>query len=209
MKKFYIIFCLVLSIVFKVSAQSDPNAKKILDAVGAKFKSFKAISASFTMKSFTSKGKPNGVKAGTFSSKGSKYLIKQGKTEILCDGTKVYNYDGANAITVADLSESSQSLTPQKILSGAYDKEFTYKLISSAGNFHEIEMYPTDKRKNFLKVNVFVDKAKNIISKARITDKSNNVVEIAFANLNTTANIADNLFVFNKAKYPASVEILD
>lgn len=209
MNKFYTCFYIALLFLVQVSAQTDPNAKKILDAVGTKFKSFKAVSASFTMKSFSSKGKANGVKAGTFSSKGSKYIIKQGKTEILCDGAKVYNYDGANAISVSELDESSQSLTPQKILSGAYDKEFTYKLISSAGNFHELEMYPTDKRKNFQKVNVFIDKAKSIINKARITDKSNNVVELSFANLNTNAKISDNLFVFNKSNYPASVEILD
>jgi outer membrane lipoprotein-sorting protein len=82
-------------------------------------------------------------------------------------------------------------------------------LISSKGNFQEIELKPIDTRKNFQKVTVYIDKAKSIISKAKILDKSNNILEFSFTNLNTTNNIADNVFVFNKSKYPKDIEILD
>ncbi|MCU0321813.1 MAG: outer membrane lipoprotein carrier protein LolA [Chitinophagaceae bacterium] len=190
-------------------AQNDPNAKKILDAVGQKVNSFKSISGNFTIKSFTSKGKPNGVKTGTISMKGSKYVLKQGKTEITCDGKNIYSFDGSKTITVGPAEDANKSLTPQKILSGSYDKEFNYKLISSKGAFHEIELKPVDTRKNFQKVTVFVDKTKNIISKAKVLDKSNNTMEFSFTNLNTSSSIADNVFVFNKNKYPKDVEILD
>jgi outer membrane lipoprotein carrier protein len=190
-------------------AQNDPAAKKILDGVSTKVKSFKAITGSFSIKSVTSKGKANGTKTGTISIKGSKYVLKQGKTEVLCDGTKTYSYDGSKTITVADADESSKSLTPQKILSGSYDKEFTYKLVSSAGTFNEIELKPIDTRKNFQKVNIFVDKAKGIITKAKVLDKSNNTIEFSFTNLNTSATVADSVFVFNKSKYPKDVEVLD
>lgn len=190
-------------------AQNDPAAKKILDGVSTKVKSFKAITGSFSIKSITSKGKANGTKTGTISIKGSKYVLKQGKTEVICDGSKTYSYDGSKTVTVADAEENSKSLTPQKILSGSYDKEFTYKLVSSAGTFNEIELKPTDARKNFQKVNIFVDKAKGIITKAKVLDKSNNTIEFSFTNLNTNATVADNVFVFNKSKYPSDVEVLD
>ncbi len=192
-----------------VIAQNDPNAKKILDAVGKKVSSFKSMSGNFTIKSFTSKGKANGVKTGTISMKGSKYVLKQGKTEIICDGTNVYSFDGSKTITVGPAEDASKSLTPQKILSGSYDKEFNYKLISSNGNLHEIELKPIDTRKNFQKVTVYVEKAKSIISKAKVLDKSNNTMEFSFSNLNTTTSIEDKMFVFNKSKYPKDVEILD
>lgn len=202
----------VVAVVFFSSvlfAQNDPNAKKVLDAVGAKVKSFKSISGGFTIKSVTSKGKSNGTKTGTISMKGSKYILKQGKTEIICDGTKTYSFDGSKTITVGPAEDASKSLTPQKILSGAYDKEFTYKLISSAGTAHEIELTPIDTKKNFKKVTVFVDKTKSIINKAKVLDKSNNILEFSFSNLNTNANLTDATFVFNKSKYPKDVEILD
>jgi len=208
MKSFLSVLLLLL-VHNVVIAQNDPNAKKILDAVGKKVSSFKSMSGNFTIKSFTSKGKANGVKTGTISMKGSKYVLKQGKTEITCDGTNVYSFDGSKTITVGPAEDASKSLTPQKILSGSYDKEFNYKLISSNGNFHEIELKPVDTRKNFQKVTVYVDKAKSIISKAKVLDKSNNTMEFSFSNLNTTTSIEDKTFVFNKSKYPKDVEILD
>ena len=68
---------------------------------------------------------------------------------------------------------------------------------------------PNDKRKNFTKVNVFIDKAKSMITKARILDKSNNIVEFTLTDINTTANLGDNLFAFVRTHYPKNVEILD
>lgn len=199
----------VLLLSGAVSAQNDPNAKKILDAVSAKVKSFKTITANFSIKSCTSKGKSNGVKTGTISTKGQMYMLKEGKNEIICDGSKTYNYDGSKTITVSAVDEAGQTLTPQKILSGAYDKDFSYKLIGTKGNFNEIELKPLDARKNFSKVTIYVDKTKNMITKAVILDKGNNTVQVDFSNINTNKNLADNLFSFNRARYPKDVEILD
>jgi len=190
-------------------AQKDPAAKKVLDAVSAKVKTFKGVKADFIIKSFTSKGKPNGVKTGNICIKGQKYLLKQGKTEIICDSKTIWNYDGAKTITVSPADENNQTLSPQNLLSNFYDKDFNYKLVNSAGNFYEIELTPLDKRKSFKKVNVFVDKTKNMITKALILDQSNNKVEFSLNNMNTTTPVLDNQFTFDKSKYPKDVEILD
>jgi len=209
MKKCYFLI-LVAALLFQSSfAQNDPNAKKVLDGVSSKVKTFKGITASFTIRFITSKGKDNGTKTGSISYKGQKYFIKQGKTEIICDGVKTYNFDGNKTITVSSVEESNQTLNPQNLLSNFYDKDFTYRLISSNGNFHEIELVPNDKKKNFQKVSVFVDKNKNMITKAKILDKGNNLVEFSLSNLNTAANVSDNIFTFNRNKYPKDVDILD
>jgi len=209
MKKIYLLVIISFLATYNVYAQNDPNAKKVLDIVSNKVKSYKAISGKFMLKTFTSAGKLNGTKTGTVSMKGSKYILKQGKTEVICDGTKTYSYDGNKTITVSAAEEEGKTLTPQKILSGSYDKDFSYKLVSTKGNFDEIEMKPLDKRKNFQKVNLFVDKTKSMITKAKVLDKSNNTLEFTFSNLNTNATLADKMFVFDKSKYPADVEILD
>jgi outer membrane lipoprotein-sorting protein len=70
-------------------------------------------------------------------------------------------------------------------------------------------LIPVDKKKNFDNVHVFVDKTKNMITKAKITDKGGNIIDFALSNLNTSANIPESIFVFNKSKYPADVDILD
>ena len=209
MKGTILFLLLGLTTTYSVFSQNDPNAKKILDAVSTKVKSFKGITGSFTIKSITSKGKDNGTKTGAVSIKGQKYILKQGKTEIICDAAKIYNYDGSKTVTITPVEESGQTLSPQNLLSNFYDKDFTYKLVSSKTAFHEIELVPNDRRKNFTKVTVFVDKLKNMITKAKILDKSNNTIEFMLNNVNTSAVLADNLFTFNKAHYPKNVEILD
>jgi outer membrane lipoprotein-sorting protein len=209
MKKFYAICLFVFVLTGVVIAQNDPAAKKVLDAVGAKVKAAKGITANCILTSFTSKGKANGTQTLSLQMKGDKYFLKQGKSEIICDGADVYRFDGDKTITKTPVEESSQTLSPQKLLAGAYDKDFTYKLISSKGSFYEIELKPIDNRKNFQKVNLFIDKIKSVFSKARILDKSNNVTEVKMSGLNLNAAIAESKFVFDKNKYPKDVEILD
>ncbi len=209
MKKSYVLLLapvLLLQISF---AQSDAGAKKILDAVSAKVKASKGVTGNFALKSITSKGKPNGTKTGNICIKGEKYILKQGKTEVICDGAKTYSYDGNKTITVTSTEEASETLSPQKLLSGSYDKEYGYKLVGSKGNSYEIEMKPNDSRKSFQKVSLFVDKSKNMITKAVIFDKGDNTLELSISNMNTNATLQDNLFIFNKAKYPPDTEILD
>ncbi len=190
-------------------SQVDANAKKILDNVSSKVKSYSGIIGNFSIKSFTSKGKNNGSKTGSITLKGQKYILKQGKTEIVCDAKNIYNYDGYKTVTVTPVEENSSTLSPQNLLSNFYDKDFSYKLVNSKGTFYQIDLYPNDKRKNYSKVTVFVDKKKDIITKAKILDKTNNTIEFSLNNLNTSANVKDNSFVFNKAHYPNNVEILD
>jgi len=210
MRKIYILLLAALSITeLSFADNNDPNAKKVLDAVSAKFKTFKGITASFALKSVTSKGKDNGTQTGNISIKGQKYLLKQGKTEIISDGVKIYNFDGNKTITISTVEEGGQTLSPQNLLSNFYDKDFSYKLISSKGSYHEVELIPNDKKKNFQKVNVFIDKNKEMITKAKITDKSNNVIEFSLTNLNTNASLPDNTFIYNRSKYPKDAEVLD
>ncbi|MFP5042482.1 LolA family protein [Parasediminibacterium sp. JCM 36343] len=209
MNKIYLIGFVFLTLVSTAKAQNDPAAKKILDGVSAKIKNFKAITATFSLKSITSKGKDNGTKVGSVSLKGQKYVMKQNKVEIICDGAKIYNFDGNKTITVSSVEDAGSTLSPQILLSNFYDKDYTYKLISAAGNFYQIELLPNDKRKNVQKINIYIDKAKSFITKAKVLDKSNNTIELSISNPNTNATLNDNIFQFNKAKYPKDIEVLD
>lgn len=209
MKKLYYLLLALVMIAGSVEAQNDANAKKILDAVSSKLKTYKGITANFSYVSKSRSGKVNNNVAGKIAIKGQKYYIKQGPTEIFSNGVKTWNYNGNNEVTVSTADADNQTLTPQKLLSNFYDKDFIYRLVSSAGNFHEIEMLPTDKRKNFQKVNVFVDKAKMMITKARILDKSSNTIEFTLNTINTNANVPDNTFVFDKSKYKKNIEVIE
>ena len=79
--------------------KSDPEAKKVLDAVSAKFKTFKAIKASFALKIENAAGKVQGVKSGNVMMKGMKYRVSITGQEIFLDGTTVWTSDVAAKVS--------------------------------------------------------------------------------------------------------------
>lgn len=208
MKKIYALLMILAGFTVATHAQNDPNAKKVLDEVSAKLKTLKGVTANF---SYTTKDRNKSLKGsakGIVNIKDKQYYLKQGSTEIFSNGLKVWNFNGEDEVTVADVdNEDNKMLTPQKLLSNFYDEDFTYKLISSTGPSYEIEMTPTDKRKNFKLVTVYVDKIKKLILKAKVIDKSDNIIEFSLLNVNTGATLNDSKFVFDPTKHPG-VEVV-
>ncbi|HSU50902.1 MAG TPA: outer membrane lipoprotein carrier protein LolA [Segetibacter sp.] len=209
MKKLNLLIAALIFIASLAQAQTDEKAKKILDAVSEKLKEYNGVNANFTLVTKSRSGKINNNSAGKISIKGNKYYIKQGAAEIFNDGTKTWNYNGNNEVTVSLTEDADNALSPQMLLTNFYDKDFTYKLVSTAGKYNEIQMVPVDKRKNFQKINLFVDKAKMMVTKAVILDKSSNTTVLNLTNINTAANIPDNTFVFDKKKYKKNIEVIE
>lgn len=205
----YLFIITSLFIFSSIQAQKDPAAKAVLDQIGAKVKQSKGILVNLQLVSKNSKGKSMGTKSISLKMKGDKYQLKQGAVEIVCDGANIYNFDGVNSITKSSVKESDQTLSPQKLLSGNYDKDFNFKLLSQDASKATIELSPIDKRKSFQKVTLVVDKGKSALSTATILDKSNNITDVKVVTINYGAVVDEGIFKFNKAKYPKNVEIID
>lgn len=110
-------------------AKSDPTAKQILDAVSNKFKTFKGVQSTFVLKVEDGKGKVQGTEKGTVYMKGPKYRVDMGGRNIFCDGNNIWTYEkSANEVTITQLDPSASSITPQKLFTNFYDKDFLYKL---------------------------------------------------------------------------------
>ena len=207
MKTFILSVLTFLSLT--VSAQKDAVAKQLLDQIGAKVKASKGILVNITLTSKNNKGKTLGAKQIALQMKGDKYLLKEGKMEILCDGVNIYNFDGVNSISKSSVAESDQTLSPQKLLSGNYDKDFNFKLLFQDNAKATIELYPIDKRKSFQKVTLVINKQQSALSSALILDKSNNMTDVKVGSINYAASLNDKIFLFNRAKYPKNAEIFD
>lgn len=207
MKTPVFLFCILISCLS--FAQKDPAAKLILDQVGAKVRASKGISVNITLSSKNNKGKTMGVKQIDLKMKGEKYFLTEGKMEILCDGASIYNFDGANTISKSSVGESDQTLSPQKLLAGNYDKDFNFKLLNQDQSKATIELFPIDKRKPFQKVVLVINKLQSALSSALIIDKSNNSTDVKVRAISYAAQINDKIFQFNRAKYPKNAEIFD
>ncbi len=197
----------------KNPTKSDPDAKKILDAVSTKFKTFASPQASFTYQVENAQGKALSTKRGTVVMKGNKFKVSMEGMEIFSDGRTVWNYDkSANEVTVNNLNEGGSGMTPQKIFTNFYDRDFFYKLNGTktvAGkSIQEVELTPTDKTRPYHKVYVWVDKGANTIYSARFLEKSGGRYSYTVNSIKPRASVGDNEFVFNKSKYPG-VEVVD
>ena len=153
----------------KNPTKNDPQAKKILDAVSAKFKTYKAPQASFTYKVENAQGKALSSKKGTVIMKGNKYKVSMDGLLIISDGKTVWNYDkSSNEVTVNNVDASGNAMTPQKLLTNFYDQDFFYKYNGEkkegGKSVQEIELTPTDKTRPFHKLYLLVDKKGRVLS---------------------------------------------
>jgi outer membrane lipoprotein carrier protein len=208
---FIMFFCMVAVMAQppKGMGQSDPAAKKVLDGVSAKFKTFKSVTAKFNLKMENGAGKSLGNKAGTVYMKGTKYRISVTGQEIFCDGSNVWTYDKAsNEVTITRLDPTNNTITPQKLFTNFYDKDFLYKLNGEVKGVQEVELTPVDKTRPFHKVLVSINKAAQTIVSTKVFEKTGNRYTYAVNNMNTTSAVADGQFVFDAKKYPG-VEVVD
>jgi len=212
MNKISLLLGLVLTVLTGFSQSNDPAAKKVLDAVSKKFKSYKAVQSNFTLQIEDGNGKVQGSKKGTVFMKGQKYRVNITGQEIYSDGKDVWTYDkGANEVTITQLDVSGSGITPQKLFTSFYDKDFLYKLNGEkkvGGKvMQEIEMTPVDKTKAFHKVYLLVDKKSQTIYQTKVLEKNGNKYSYTVNSLNGKAAISDDVFTFNKAKYPGVEEV--
>ena len=217
MKQFIVgIFLLTAAVSFgqpKGMGKNDSDAKKTLDAISAKFRSYKSVTAKFTLKIENAAGKVQGSKSGVVSMKGQKYKLIITGQEIYSDGSNTWTYDkSSNEVQINKVDNSTNTITPQKMFTNFYDKDFLYKsngMVKVAGkSLEEIELTPIDKTKTFFKVLVDVDKATKVVKQTKIFEKNGNRYTYSVSDLNTTGTLPDAMFVFDTKKYP-KIEVVD
>jgi outer membrane lipoprotein-sorting protein len=189
------------------STTNDPAAIKVLDGVSAKFKTYKTVQAAFAYKVENATGKVMSTKTGTILMKGTSYKIMFNGLEVFCNGTTVWSYDkAAKEVTVNNLDVSGGGITPQKLFSNFYDKDF-YSLLKGESKVagktvQEIQMTPVDKSKTFHSVVLLIDKAAQSIYSTKVMEKNGNRYSYTVSAMKTNVPATDAMFVFDPKKYP-------
>lgn len=192
--------------------KNDPDAKKVLDALSAKLQSYKAIQATFTLKVEDAKGKLQGSKTGIIYIKGPQYHISISGQEIYSDGKDTWSYDkSSNEVTITKTDASSKTISPDKIFTDFYDKDFLYKLNGESKigtrTVQEVELTPLDKTKTLFKAILSIDKAQHTLVSVEWFEKSGNRYTLSTSKLNGNAPLTDAQLAYSKAKYPGAEEV--
>jgi outer membrane lipoprotein carrier protein len=168
----------------------------------------KSMKANFSLSVSKTKEK----RSGSIFMKGSKYFVSMAGQEIYCDAKTIYTYQkSANEVTINDFDPNENTLTPSKLLTNFYEKEFTSKYVSEKkeGNATIITILLTPtKPKQFTKVELKIDKDKNFIIGGNVYEKNGNIMSYSVSGIAANAVIADTLFIWDTKKHP-KVEVVD
>lgn len=193
--------------------QNDPKAKAVLDNVSKKFKSLKSVIANFILKIEGANNSVSDSKKGSVYVKGPKYKVVMGEQEIISDNKTSWTYaKDVNEVTINNVDHSNSSMTPAKIFTNFYDKDFLYRLTGETTEkgkvLQNIELTPTDKSKTFFKVLVDVDKKTQTLARMKVFEKNGNKYTYEISNFTPNGAVSDATFTFDPAKYPG-VEVVD
>jgi outer membrane lipoprotein carrier protein len=220
MKKTVLTGLIMCGMVFGASAQAsssagknDPKAKVVLDGVSKRFKSLKSVIANFVLKVEGANNSVSDTKKGSVYVKGSKYKVIMDGQEIISDNQTSWTYaKDVNEVTISNVDHSNSSMTPAKIFTNFYDKDFLYRLNGETTEkgkvLQNIELTPTDKSKNFFKVLVDVDKKNQTLARMKVFEKNGNRYTYEITNFTPNGAVKDDLFTFDAKKYP-NVEVVD
>ncbi|MEO6833309.1 MAG: outer membrane lipoprotein carrier protein LolA [Chitinophagaceae bacterium] len=194
------------------SFAQDAKAKGILESASKKMSSLKTLKANFTLKLLGKTGNVRETQKGTMMMKGNKYRISLAKQEIICDGKTVWTLmKDAKEVQVSNYNPEEQSISPTKLFTNFYDKEYNYHYVGSkkiAGKPCDvIEMTPKSSSKQFSKVELAFDK-NSTIAGGTISEKNGNQYAYEVSGFSTNPPIAESQFAYDAKAHPG-VELVD
>ena len=214
MKAVYLFSVLIL-IAGSLMAQQDMKAKEILDKLSQTSRSYKTIQFDFSFMLENKTGSVTETNEGSVALKGKSYRLQMPAMgmEVFSNGVATWSYlTESNEVNISENdADSDAALNPANLFT-IYEKGFRYTYIGEeniAGKTSQvIDLFPTDKTKEFTKVRLYVDKAKYQILMAKTFNKDGNAYTLTLKNMKTDQNLTDDYFKFDPAKYP-KVEIND
>ncbi len=210
-------FILVIMAVFVsagvVVAQND--AKKILDEVSAKTRTFKTMSADFQFSMVNEEMDISEQNNGTIKVKGQKYVVDLSDSgiKVFSDGETIWNYmEDGNQVTVSSVDDSGSELMDPSSIFSIYERGFRSSYVGDANEngkaVYKIELFPDSEEYQVTKIEVSVDKATMMLSSAKLHATDDNIYSILVKKMETNKDFPDSDFIFDASKY-GDVEVID
>jgi outer membrane lipoprotein carrier protein len=215
MKKLIFILSMLLN-SYSINAQVDAKAKKILDDVSAKTKTYSTINAEFSITIENKKNKTTDSQTGKLTLKGSKYKLEVNNQTIISDSKTSWTIlkDASEVqINSIETKEKETGLNPSNIFT-MHEKGFKYEYVKeekqkNGALYQIIKLYPEDvKKKNYHTAVLTINKEKSQIVSIKILGKDGTDMTYLVKSFNANAAVAESVFVFNDKNYPG-YEVID
>lgn len=200
-------FLFLVLTCFSGYSQEAQRAKKLLDEVSAKVKSYNNVVIEFKYSVKNLKDNVSQDSKGTLTVKGDKYIsVFLGTTEMF-DGKKKYTIIPEDEeITIESFDPKKDNVfSPSKMLS-FYTKGYTYawdKLLNLKGKkIQFVKLKPTDAKSDVKEILLGIDHVtKNIYQLIQIS-KDGTRAELSIISFKPNQALSENHFIFVEKKYP-------
>lgn len=206
----------IIALIFPIflSGQQDPEAKKILDRVSEKMKTFQTIEADFELVIDNRMDNLHSKTSGSIEIKGEKYILQSMGTSVYFDGKTMWSYmTDINEVTITQPGKGEGDFVDNPaLIFSFYDKNFKYQLIGEAKVdsywAYEIDLYPVDLNQPYSRFKLFIRKDTDAIYMMKAISKD--AIDYTIFILNTRYNkpMDDSRFTFRPENYQ-KIEVVD
>lgn len=205
-KQLFIVCALIISQI--ATAQYDPEAKSVLDAMSNKYRKIPAFTASFSQSLINESEDIDESMTGKISVKADKYALEIAGQKIFNDGTDVWSYNEELAeVTVSTYDPDEQEISLNNIWD-LYQEGFKYILLSANENGnYVVDLDPVDRSKSYFKIRMVIGKD-NSLKNFTVFENGGNKYKYTINDFAEKSNLSDDSFTFDPADYP-DVEVID
>lgn len=197
---------LLIAAFFILSFSQAQEAKKLLNEVSSKVKSYDNIVIDFKWNLSNSKENVNQETRGDVTIAGEKYLLNMLGATRMFDGTKVYSIVPEDEeVTISNYNPSDdKEITPSKLLT-FYEKGYTFKMDITQNvkgrKIQYIKLIPIDSKAEIKDILLGIDTQTKHIYRLIQTDANGTKYTLTVASFKTNEPLSKMLFTFDKAKY--------
>jgi outer membrane lipoprotein-sorting protein len=213
MQKYIHVFTLLLIAQYSI-CQQDPEARKILDRVAEKSKSYKSIRTDYELLIEDRKEDMQTESKGRIIIKKNKYKLESDESTVYYDGKTMWTYTPDNnevVISEPDTLDDNFLVNPASIFD-IYNRDFKYRYDGEIdGNnikMHEIHMFPKNLEQPYSRIILHIDAGRDLLSGIKIVGKDGVDYTISLDNYITNEDIDDSVFTFSSSKHKKA-EIID
>ena len=196
-------------------AQTDTEAKEILDEVSEKTRSYNSISADFIFTMDNNAMDIHEKNEGSIQLKGQKYVVDLPDVgmKVYSDGETLWNYmaDG-NQVTVSNIEDSSSDLMDPSTIFSIYEKGFESKYTGTTSKdgktLYQIELFPDSDEYDISQITLFINKSTMMIDSAVLHGIDENFYGIEVIEMDTKTELPDSYFVFKPDDH-GDIEVID
>ena len=203
---------LLLCISVPAMAQYDAKAKKILDAMSAKYKAIPSFKAGLSHTLINEVENMNEEVTGEIVVKGDMYKLNLSGQEIINNGTTIWTYlEEVNEVNITDYDPEEDEIAPSKIYD-LYKDGYKYIWLeetSYAGvKYDVVDLVPENKDSQFFKIRMEIKQSDKTLKGWKMYDKTGNIYGYEISDFESDLNVDDSFFTFDLSAH-SGVEVID